>query len=176
MWVVDSPSPTLWSSEDMNAAYPHLMGTCAPLKQPNLGNQLNSLQCCCRLLKAKIKLFLFVYVEINGNDDVIIIRATEASDWQLNIHLCGKPRLCDENGCKEKIVLALETWLWAQPEPSNCHPLKSKSISKQTAPWFHYIYLWHNTILLTCVGFFSFLITALVLFTCKTLFCREPKV
>lgn len=105
MWVVDSPSPTLWSSDDTNAEYLHLMGACVPLKQPNLGNQLKT-HCSLifnRLLKAKIQLFLFVYVEINGNDDDdVIIAATESSYSQPNIHLCEKPPLCDENGCTER--------------------------------------------------------------------------
>lgn len=156
MWVVDSPSPTLWPSDDMNAEYLHLMGAGVPLKQPNQLKTHWSL----------IQLFLFVYVEINGNDeDDIIIGATEASYSQPNIHLCKKSPLCDKNGCMERsFYVALETWLWAQPEPSSCHPMKSKSISKQTTLWFHYIYLWHETILFTRVGFFSFLITAVVSF------------
>lgn len=156
MWVVDSPSPTLWPSDDMNAEYLHLMGTCVALKQPNQLKTHCGLQRCCRLLEAKIQLLLFVYVEKNGNDeDDMIIGATEASYSQANIDLCEKPPLCDENGCMERsFYVALETWLWAQPEPSSCHPMKGKSISKQTAPWFHYIYLWHKTIIFTCLGFF----------------------
>lgn len=86
----------------MNAEYPHLMGACVPLKQPNLGNQVKSLQCRCRLLKAKIQLVLFAYVEINGNDeDVLIIGATEASDSQPNIHLCENLHFVMKTGARK---------------------------------------------------------------------------
>lgn len=93
MWVVDSPSATLWSPGENKCWLSPPDGCLRPPEaaQPAKNTLIfNSLQCRCTLLKAKIQLFLSVYVEINGNDeDDIIIGATEAS-YSQRTSICAK--------------------------------------------------------------------------------------